>query len=219
MAWLTCTASFPAVGQRRGQRLEVGDIAPAPGQTLAARQHHGSAGLLRQAGGQRHGVGGRPKNGDPHALAIGRHLVGQQAHGLAPAQRLDHLAHARQRGGHGLHAGAVARGLHHLAQPGLARRAVQHGDGAMRSAPALGIAAWADNLEAAQVRRQKTQMPRPPPRRCSTQLAAHHAACRHLGAPSHSRGNSATMRPAWATAARTCANGTRQRALARKRRR
>ncbi len=116
----------------------MGDKTTAPGQPLAAHQHHGSTRLLRQAHGQGHGVGIAAKKRRPKALPVRRDLVGQQAHGLTPPQGLDHLAHTRQCGGHGQHAGPVACGLHHLGQPGLARGAVQHRDGAALRAPAPG---------------------------------------------------------------------------------
>ena len=121
---------------------------------LAAHQQHSSAGLQRQAGSQRHGVGRFAKHGRPDSQPFGRYLVRQQAHGFATAQRLDHLAHPRQRGGHGLHAWAVACGLHHLGQPGLARGAVQHGDGALLGTPARGNG-LGRHLKAPEVRGEK----------------------------------------------------------------
>ena len=138
-------------GQGAGQVFKIQVKAPAPGQALAARQHHRGAGLQGQAGGQGHGVGRLAKEGCPLALAVGRHLVGQQAHGLAFAQGLDHLAHAREGGGHGLDAAAVAGAEHHLRQPGLLGRAVKDGDWPMLRRPARGRALHRQ-LKAAQVR-------------------------------------------------------------------
>jgi hypothetical protein len=123
------------------------------------------------------------------------------AHGRALAQRLDHLAHARQGGGHGLNARTIARGFQNFGQPALACGAVEHGDCAMpiRPAPRCGLHR---HLEAAQVRREK-----------------HNALATRIGLlgtapltmsqsgnwPSQMRGISNTMRPACPTAALTWA--------------
>ena len=84
-----------------------------------------------------------------------RHLVGQQAHGLAALQRAHHLPHAAQRGGRGGQRRARARRLFQLAQHAVARRPVHHGDGLART-EALRIGLRGD-LEAAHVRRQEHQ--------------------------------------------------------------
>ncbi len=102
--------------------------ASAAAQALAPQQHRHSTGLLHHARGQGHGVGRLAEERRPHALAFGRHLVGQQSHDLAALQGPQHQPHAGERGRRRGQAWAVARGFFHLAQESLAGRAIQHGE-------------------------------------------------------------------------------------------
>jgi hypothetical protein len=137
------------------QGLHAQPEARAARQALAPGCQRQRAGLTHQARGQRHRVGRAAEVRRPHALALGGHLVGQQAHGLALAQRAQHLPHAGQRGRRGGQSRPVARRRLELAQPALARRPVEHGHRLAR-AEALGVGLGRD-LEGALVRRQEEQ--------------------------------------------------------------
>ena len=133
---------------------------PAPlRQALTPTQQHRGAGLPGQPGRQRHGVGRATEKRRPHPLPLWRHLVGQQRHRAAIAQRPHQLPHARQRSRRGGQPRPCACGLFHLPQPGLARGAVQHRHGLARP-EALRVRVRG-HLEAAQVRRQDQQAARP----------------------------------------------------------
>ena len=126
------------------------DVAATAPQPLAPDEQRHRARLLREARGERHRVGRPAEERCPHAHAVGRHLVRQQAHRFAATQRAHHRSHTGERGRCGGETGALARGIDERPQPRLARRAIEHGDGPV----ALGIGLRGD-LEAAHVGRQK----------------------------------------------------------------
>ena len=130
-------------------------------QPLAHAKQTRGAGLLHQARGQRHRVGGLAEERRPHAHVLGRHLVGQQAEPAA-AQRADHLRTPASV------AGAVAR-------PGRSRepcRPARRSQGLRAGRYSTVIGPWAAgealgvglrrDLEAAHVRRQRRRCPAPP---------------------------------------------------------
>ncbi|MPM98396.1 hypothetical protein SDC9_145582 [bioreactor metagenome] len=145
---------FQCGRQRRCQFLKIQLVATPPGQPLAARHNHRSAGLQRKPRGQRHRVGITAEERRPDTQPLRRHLIGQQPDGLALAQRLDHLPHPRQRRRNRLRPRAIACRLQNLGQPGLTRRAVQHGDVSVLPRPALGRRMHRQ-LKAPQMRREK----------------------------------------------------------------
>ena len=141
--------------QRLGKRAQTQVEALPARQPLAPGEHDRRAHLLRQPGRQGHGVGRHPKNVSPHAHALRRHLVGQQADGFAALQRAHHLPHPTDGGWRRGQRRARACGFFQLAQHPIACRAEHHGDRPAR-AEALRIGLGGD-LEAAHVRRQEHQ--------------------------------------------------------------
>ncbi|MNL11589.1 hypothetical protein D3C87_1324290 [compost metagenome] len=104
---------------------------------------------LRQLGGQGHGVGGTAEEIGPHAFALLRHLVGQQADRLSLFQAFGKDAHARHIGRRQHEVFARAGPFDQRFQGGALGRAVHHGQRRAQR-DLLG-----DDFKAAQVRRQE----------------------------------------------------------------
>ena len=195
-----------AAGERLVERRDVHDVAGAARQPLGPHQQQRRAGLLRP--GARPASWCRPAAEErrPHAHAVGRHLVGQQADRLAAPQRADHLAHAGQRGRRGGQAGPRARGRPsaRAARPCAPAGTARSSAGSRRSArhrparvtskqPRCGV--------------RKTT-PRPCGQRRVDQLVAlpaHRRRDRLRRGRSHSNGSSTTMRPACGDRPARCA--------------
>ena len=111
--------------------------AAPPAQSLTPQQKYSGAGLVRQPGRQGHRVRIVTKKWCPSPHALGGDLVRKQANSMPRSQGADHLAHAGQVGWRRRQTGPVARVGHQPGQPGLPRRAVQHGQRAKSRGVAL----------------------------------------------------------------------------------
>jgi hypothetical protein len=156
------------------KRQYVHDEPSAPRQPLPPSQQDRGVGRAGQPGTERHGVGRSPKKWGPHALPKRRHLVRQQTHGTATAQRFDQLLDTRQRGGCGVQPRALPGTGHHFTQPGLARGAKQHRHALARDGAVSGCVGAGRDLKTPHVRGQK-QNALPSRQRGVNVLTAHHA--------------------------------------------